>query len=202
MQNGFIIEIIKAIVNSLYYFNLVELFKTIAKKLAQPNARPSIKIKYSNFAIDFFILLKWLFVFVVWKNGIANTFITGTVFYLVFTNIYTYFYYHVWVDSTSQSITYERNIRRFVNLILAYSFSNYCYGYLYAVPFYNDMTWGLLPVIDKDHNALLFSIANSLTSSVAGVATNTTIGNFISVSQVSLSFIFISIILSKSIPQN
>lgn len=199
MQNGFIISTVKEIINAFYYLNLVEFFKFIAKKLTPINSSQDIIIRNSNIAIDIFIILKWLFIFLIWKVGVDNTFMTFFVFYLIITNIYTYFYYHVWLKVT-QPLTYERNIRRFINLILAYSYSNFCYGYLYSVPYYSEMNW--TQGFNKDINGLLFSIANSLTSSIEGVKILTTMGNWISVSQVSLSFFFISIILSKSIPQD
>src|SRR3990167_7363264 len=93
MKNGFLYQIIKTTLDSLKYLNLVELFKTVGKKI-----NPQKATEYSRISVDTFIVLKWLFIFFIWVFGATNFWLTILVWYLIFTNIYTYFYYHIWAD--------------------------------------------------------------------------------------------------------
>ncbi|MEG0237556.1 hypothetical protein, partial [Cetobacterium sp.] len=57
------------------------------------------------------------------------------VIYLIISNIFTYFYYHVW--EKKEGTCRERDQRRFISLILSILYSNICFGYLYKVSISN-----------------------------------------------------------------
>jgi hypothetical protein len=126
MTNGYIHRIATLIVTICYYTNLVEGFKWLLGKLTKDKKRA-----YKNFAIDTFILLKWIFLILLWCFNAQSFLLTIVVSYLIWTNLFTYFYYHVW--KTSKVDETERNQRRFVNLILAFTYSNVSFAYLYSL---------------------------------------------------------------------
>ena len=128
MENGFLYSAFKTTIDNLKYLNLVELFKTVAVKI-----NPNKKVSYSRIATDIFIVLKWFLLFVIWILSKTNCFLTFFVWYLIATNIYTYFYYHIWCDEALDTSGHnnDRIRRRFMNLILAVAFSDFCFAYLY-----------------------------------------------------------------------
>jgi hypothetical protein len=93
MENGFLYSAFKTIVDNLKYLNLVEFFKTIAVRI-----NPKKKVAYSRIGADIFIVLKWIFIFILWYYGKTSLLLTISIWYLIVTNIYTYFYYHIWCD--------------------------------------------------------------------------------------------------------
>jgi hypothetical protein len=72
------------------------------------------------------------------------------------------------------------------------------YTYLYQVPFRNDFTW---TVIDSNEffSAIRFSLSNSFTLS-AEITAKTVNAQALVLSQQIMSFSFLAIILSQSIP--
>lgn len=62
MLNGFLYEIINAVVLGANYLNLVELYKSLARRLTPPGASSEVLIRNSNIAIDIFVVLKWALV--------------------------------------------------------------------------------------------------------------------------------------------
>lgn len=199
MLNGFLYEIINSLVLGANYLNLVELFKSLARKLTPLGVSQEVLIRNSNIAIDIFVVLKWALVIFLWFNGIANPFWTVFVFYLVWSNLHTYFYYHLWKTDTGSG--FERAKRRFVNLIQAVAFLDIAFGYLYATVFYDDFTWSNLIGSSRHASALLFSISQSffIGSDIAHPLTLS--GEILVLVQVAVAFIFVVILLAKSLPQ-
>lgn len=195
MKNGLIYVFFNSIIEGLKYFSLVELFKWLASKMFVTNNSKARKI-----AVDIFILLKWSFVLSAfiyrWNNPLFNI----LVWYLIFTNIYTYFYYHVWdKDSLHTDLKIDRVRRRFLNLLLSVGFSNFCFAYLYRFSYYDHFKW--IGKSEHSLSAVWFSMANSLTSNYEFVVPKTQFGNELALMQLFLSFMFFTIILAKSIPQ-
>ena len=194
-SNGFIYEVVKVIINNLKYLNLVELFKAIAKKL-----KPNQADEYSKIAIDIFIILKWTLIFFLNSFKVNNPWVTIFVWYLISTNLYTYFYYHNWTDESLNTSNFDndRIRRRFINLILAICFSNYSFSYLYKFPYSNEFKWNSGKIIG---DSFIYSICNSITASYDAVKPITNFANSISTIQIFISFIFLTIVISRSIPQ-
>lgn len=200
MNDGFIYPIVNFIVEKLDKVNLVELFKYIARWLNKDKTNTLKERTYVRIAVDLFIVVKWLFIFIVWCFRISNSFTTLFVWYLIFSNLHTYFYRHIWCDDAFDNRFWdkERVRRRFVNLILAFSYSNVCFGYLYSVPFAKHMDWG--GNVSRLHG-LLFSMSNSVAANYNTVNPATDFGNYVAMVQLVVTFLFVSIILSRSVPQ-
>ncbi len=195
MRNGIIYQIANWVIENLKYLNLVELFKWFTKK-----CYPSDTLLASRLGVDTFIIIKWIAVTILWYNSISNTLINYLIWYLIITNIYTYFYYHNWTkDLKRRHFNLKRIKRRFLNLTLAIAFNVFCFAYLFAVPFVANFQWASNSVIIKD--SLLFSLANSITLDFPLVSATTEVGHTLTLIETFISFIFLTIILSNSIPQ-
>lgn len=200
MINGFIIYITNILMKAMYYMNLVELFKYIAGKLTKRKDETNIK-KNKNIAIDIFISLKWLFLWIVWRYRINNTFVLIVTIYLTITNIYTYLYYHVWNERAllSANDTFDKSKRRFISLLQAIMFSDIAYAYLYDVYYHNCYSWP--ENIYKYVSAIQLSLSNSIGGSCDVLPLNN-IGSILLSTQLIISFLLIAVILSSSIPQS
>ena len=201
MKNGFIYIIANWIINSLKYINLVELFKFIGRQI-NPNKNDTTKVAaYNRIATDIFIVAKWLLVIILWMASFSNAFVTFFVWYLIIFNLYTYFYYHIWDNDSlnPDNLTIGRAKRRFANLMLAVSFSTFCYAYLYQIPYFQHFDWNNKTPEAK--YSLMYSFSNSLAANYADVKPITDLGNQVSIFQLLTTFFFLTIILSKSIPQ-
>lgn len=200
-NNGFIYEIFDLLIFFLKHFNLVEYFKLIAEKLTpvDRNKQQYINeiIKNKNTAIDVYIILKWvllLLFFVLPKYDI----ITILVFYLIFFNLYTYFYYHIWDEYTlTKKSTNKRNKRRFISTLQSIFYSVLAYTYLYSVPFINNFKWDLN--ISNFINSFHFSVSNTLLGA-SNVYPINNLGFLLIISQYFITFLFVTIILSMCFP--
>lgn len=200
MKNGIIYTILKFILDNLKYLSLVEFFKYSFLKLFSENSTSS-KIKTSRIAVDTFIILKWGFIIIAMNQGWNNTIITIFVWYLVYSNLYTYFYYHIWIPEALNTENFEidRIRRRFITLMLSIGFSNLCFAFLVRYPYLTDFQWS--ENIPLNIKATWFSFANSLTANYEYVKPITKDGVEITITQLIVSFIFLTLILGKSIPQ-
>jgi len=200
MKNGIIYTILKFILDNLKYLSLVEFFKYSFIKLFAKNSVKS-KIKTSRIAVDTFIILKWTFVIIAMNQGWNHTIITFFVWYLIYSNLYTYFYYHIWIPEALNTENFEidRIRRRFITLMLSIGFSNLCFAFLVRHPYLADFEWSENTPLNI--KATWFSFANSLTANYEYVKPITKDGVEITITQLIVSFIFLTLILGKSIPQ-
>jgi len=201
MKNGIIYTILRFFFDNLKYLSLVELFKMLSIKLFSDNNNLQSKITCSRNAADFFILSKWTFIIIIMNLGCNHTYITIFVWYLIYSNLYTYFYYHVWIPEAlnTQNFEIDRARRRFITLILSIAFSNLSFAYLIRYPYKSDFHWS--DDTPLNIKAMWFSFANSLTANYEYVKPITRNGVEITITQLLISFIFLTIILGKSIPQ-
>lgn len=198
MENGFIFKTVDTVTVSLNYLNLVEFFKFVARKLTPESSPTTEKIKNCNIAIDIFIVMKWVLMIFLWVNNINSPFWTLLTLYLIWSNYHTYFYYHVW--KTPSSITdFDKSRRRFISLIVAIFFNVVSFGYLYSTSFAQDFSWGNISNLPL--NSLLFSISQSFFLGSSDVSPLTESGEVLTTVQSLITFIFIVIILAKSVPQ-
>lgn len=200
LSNGFLYVVINIIIETIKRLNLIELFKYISRKLLSKESNKKETI-VNRFTTDVFIVLKWIFIIILFSNNISSIFITFFIWYLIIMNVFTYFYYHIWKDEVIKLENYS-NVqpkRRFVNLILALAFSVLCFAYLYQVPYISELNWG-----SKQPSvvySLMFSFSNSLAANYEGVKPETDFANIVCTIQLAITFIFVTIILSRSIPQ-
>lgn len=197
MRNGFIYPISNYIITKLDNINLVELFKYIARQI-NPDKNDSFKERaYTRFAVDLFMVLKWLFILIAWYYHWDNRFILIFVWYLIISNFYTYFYRHLWCDDVFVTLPAEKERirRRYVALFLAFAYSNICFAYLYRIPYANHLDWSGLP---SGLHAIWFSISNSLAANYSVVSALDNFGNTIGMIQLMITFIFVTVIISKS----
>lgn len=197
MKNGLIYPIVDFLIITLKHINLVELYKKLLVTIFKNQDRLTI----NRIAIDSFIIIKWIAVILLLINHVSNLLTTIVVWYLLFSNLYTYFYYHIWINDTAndQHNTPERIRRRFLNLLTSIGFSNLCFAFLYRFPYLGDFEWSeKLPLTTK---ALWFSFANSLTASYEFVKPITKDGVNLTIMQLIISFVFLTMILGNSIPK-
>jgi len=195
MNKGLIYITIDWVIEKLNFLNLVELFKFIALKINDNNKITTIRL-----AVDIFIILKWVLIISLWFFNVKNEFINILVWYLIFTNVYTYFYHHSWDKDLSETdFDLDRIKRRFLNLLLSIAFNVVSFAYLFAQPFANNFKW------KNDYStlseSLSLSAANSLATSYDSVKSVSDCGNNLLLIQIIISFVFFTIILSNSIPQ-
>lgn len=208
-DNGFIYPIVNYIIVILNYLNAVLLFKYIARKIAErktnchsSNEMARLKRRYMNFAVDIFVIFKFLLVMFFWALNFDNYVSFVIVSYLVVMNVFTYFYHHVWEKDAilNQYLTIRRTRRRFINLLLSIFYMIFAYGYIYCKPLFKHYKWASLK--DNYLQSLIFSVSNSFNGGYSGVVPITNIGEMVKASQLIMTFIFIAIILAKSIPQS
>ena len=195
MKKGIIYSLFEGLIECLNYLNLVELFKFIGVKISPNNHITSLR-----FSVDLFILLKWTFISLIWHINVNSTYVNFFVWYLIFTNVYTYFYYHTWNKNINKAeFDFDRIKRRFLNLGLSIAFNIYSFAYLFAQPYSNSFKWN--NELSTFQDSVFYSIANSFTATYEVVEAITSFGQKLSILETSISFIFLTIILSNSIPQ-
>ena len=197
MKHGIIYSIVNWIILKLNYLNLVELLKKLVKLFfsSEQNKRTA-----SRATVDIFIIAKWLFIGLLWYFNVKSSTVNFLVWYLIFTNIYTYFYYHTWTkDLANPHFDIDRIKRRYLNLMLSIGFNVYSFGYLFAQPFKENFKWP--NEYSTLQESLSFSLANSISSNYQYVSSITETGNTLTLIETIISFIFLTIILSNSIPQ-
>ncbi|MGE6348820.1 hypothetical protein ACQKIY_29490 [Bacillus mycoides] len=208
-DNGFIYPIFHKIISLLFYINVVELIKWIAIKFVLFFHRQSSDIDYlnrkkrkaRNIAVDIFICLKFVFIGLVWYQHINNIYIMAITIYLLLMNSFTYFYYHIWEEGAIKSsfATLHRTRRKFISLFQSFFYMILSYGYLFQIPFTSAFKWESSGATFSQ--AFLFSLSNTFPLSYNTVQTVTELGHYIRASQVLLSFLFITIVLTQSIPK-
>jgi hypothetical protein len=205
-DNGIIYPVLEIIINILQLLNIVEWLKKISDNLTnqyfktRSNTTRWYKVRRNrNIVIDLFIIVKFIFIVLAMYKKYDNIWIQITVWYLLVSNVFTYFYYHLWCDDalleTHQTV--HRVRRRFINLIISVVFMIGCYAYLYLT---------FIPVhFTTDKHQIVTSILNSICKSFAidyeDIKAKTTIGTIIEISQVVNTFIFVTILLAKSLPK-
>lgn len=200
MRNGFIYTLIKFLIDKLCFLNLVEYFKKIGLWLNPEKTNRDMEATYTRVATDIFIVLKWLFILFLWLFSVRSPWMAGIVWYLIITNLYTYFFHHIWTDEAldTSHFTNDRIRRRFLNLLLALAYSDIAFAYLFRFPYVQEFTWGTVPT---SPHSIWFSISNSLAANYSVVSPITDLGNTVAMVQLLITFVFVAIIISRSIPQ-
>ena len=204
MKNGFIYPLFDSTIRFVYYCNLVELFKFLAKLCVGIYKKGEVstdeKVQVCNIAIDTYQIFKWLILLTFWKLETEHEAALLATYYLLASNLFTYFYYHVWGSRYSQRIDREALNRKFLNALLAINYYLAGYAYLYNVHFSSEIMW---PdnLIDST-NAIYLSVANAFTLTYGGFSPLTQEIRLVFMSQIINTFLFFTIIISNSIPNH
>jgi len=199
-SGGFLFFLWDCFVKALYWINAVEILKMvsrfIARNILKCNSDDAQRCA-SNIAIDVYIVLKWFFIIMLWKFRVASLLFEVIVWYLVATNLYTYFYYHVWGDSRfKNTITREKVKLRFFKSILAFAFYVVCFAYMYDVVYPHSTNFrGGSPI-----DFLSFSLCTALVTSLGDYSITGSSGMMLYTLQVLNTFFFVNMIISQTIP--
>jgi hypothetical protein len=199
-RNGPIYVLIDIAIRAMHGISPVEWKKKGILKLAKRSDPDDIR-HIANIVIDAFIVLKWLFLITIWITGVTHWFPVTVSVFLLFMNLHTYFWYHLWAveKGVPSPGTEFRERRRFVNLIFAISYSMSLYAYLYHRVLDTDFQWS--PAIPSWVAAIIFSIGNSLTGFTGDLKPLTTTAHLVTSSQLVMTFIFVAMLLSNSVPR-
>jgi hypothetical protein len=201
MNNGFLYTTAKYILDNLKYLTIIEWLKIWGIKLWCKNKSDRRKvIECRSNIVDGYNVFKWLFVILLFLTHATNSFLTIVIWYFIITNLYSYFYHHIWSDEAIENaiISADRARRRFFLLMLSFSYSVFCFAYLYRHPYNRNFKWEGNTTKLK---SIWFSISNSLGSNYDLVKPMSEFGHSITIIQLVLTFMFVSIIISKSIPE-
>lgn len=157
-------------------------------------------ISSCNIAIDIYQLFKWVVLSVLWINGISSILSKMIISYLLFSNLFTYFYYHVWGSRNSQRTDRDTLNRKFLNTLIAISYYLFAYAYIYQIHFPDMISWanGTVDFV----NAIYLSAANAFTLTYDGFAPKTQFIRIIFLSELITTFVFFTIIVTNSIPNH
>lgn len=202
MKKGFIYPITLFLVWVLYRLNLVEhvkelcawMFSRIKRRSLSDDERKAAK----NFAIDLFLIVKWLVVVLAFSCEWTGLWAELLVWYLIAANLFTYFYHHVWGNGFALSDDLDSQRRRYVNFLLSLAFYVVCYAYLYEFHYASEIGW---PdnLIDTT-NAIYLSIANAFTLTYGGFSPLSQTARVLFASELINTFFFFTIIIVNSIP--
>ncbi|OCH01681.1 ion channel [Aliivibrio fischeri] len=201
MQNGFLHYAFDSLMKIGKYLNAVEYFKRAAQffyLLLEPQKSKDFNYlrRAANIGIDVFIVLKWLLVAAFWGFDIQHQVVTVVVWYLLISNIFTYFDYHAWNISPDTPDTKERSQRRFLTVLLSMGYSIFCYAYFYGVVYFENFDWGQH---SSSIDMLYFSMSNALTVTYGDVVLKDTTARILCSSQLLITFIFV-LIIASSVP--
>jgi hypothetical protein len=201
MENGFLYNIVKFLLDNFRHLTIVEWLKIVGLKIWCKNTKDKQKrVNCRSNIVDGFNVFKWLLMILLFTSHLTNCFLTITVWYLLITNLYSYFYHHIWSDDAIKIdiISADRARRRFFLLMLSFSFSEFCFAYLYRFAYINEFNWTDKPTLMK---SIWFSISNSFAANYDSVKPLSELGSSVSMIQLIVTFIFVTIIISKSIPE-
>lgn len=202
LQYGLILSGARILIETLNHLSMVEWLKrglVWVKKRTSPGHSPSDLQVLQNLVIDGFIIAKWGLVAALWHWGIGSQWARWAVGYLLFFNLFSYFYHHIWDEGASRhGQSFRRIKRRFLSAIMAVSYSVFGFAYLYRIAYPTHFTWqsGIASGVE----ALLFSVSHSLTVTFGAVNPLTSYGRFLCACQLVNMFAFVSLILVTSIP--
>ena len=204
-NEGFIIRIVACGVARLQKLSAVEHWKKLGQAiLRRKNNTPSDEAlrRNANLWIDWFILLKWALVgALIWR--LENGWLAGTVVsYLLFFNLFSYFYYHGWGSDydpprLDRAESVRRDRRRLVSFLQAFLFSIFGFAYLYAAQIACQFEW---PTTPNRLDALYLSISNSFTLTYEGFQPKDQLARGVLLLQLINVFLFLTVLIGNAVP--
>ena len=207
MNNGFIYPLFDSLVRFMCYCNLVEFFKFLAKlstgvlhKRNGGEVSTVELIRSCNIAIDVYQVFKFGVLLLLWFCEINSLLSKLIIYYLLISNLFTYFYYHVWGSKYNQRLDRDTLNRKFMNYLLAISFYLLCYAYLYEIHYSHMISWPE-SVVDTT-NSIFLSVANAFTLTYGGFSPLTQEIRVVFMSELINTFLFFTVIITNSIPNH
>ena len=204
MKNGFIYPLARGLVQVLFALNLVEYVKCLSAWICFKIKRRELSViekkKAMNNAIDCFLVAKWLIVVFAIMNNWTDFLVELGIWYLIASNLFTYFYHHVWGSGFALSDDIDSQRRRYINFLLSLAFYIVCYAYLYQHRYSTEIVWPA-NVVDTI-NALYLSIANAFTLTYGGFKPMSQKARVLFASELINTFFFFTIIIVNSIPSD
>jgi hypothetical protein len=194
-RHGFIYVCVRAIMDFLRWFSLVEYFKWVASVLAKEPDTEKCRTHVSQ-AVDLYTLLKWAVVLLLWGFWVQNGFTRALVWYLLIANLHTFTYYFLF--KREPPFDPDRSRKRFIKLGIAILFSHCCFAYLYSCCYAGDFMW---PAdTGRRLAAFWFSVSNSVGGTYDAVKRNNGIAYGVSMIQYMISFVFVAVLVTKAMP--
>lgn len=154
---------------------------------------------FRSFAIDLYEIAKWATVVLFISYDIQKQPALILTMYLLASNLFSHFYYHLWKNiSLGRRMGPMQSRRRFLSFILALFFSFVAYSYIFSF-YQSSFDWP-----GEEFSAvssLFFSVSNAFTLVYGNIGPNGALGYFLAVSQVAYTFFFVVLIIAQSIPK-
>ena len=202
MKNGLIYPLTRSLVDLLFRLNLVEhvkdLFAWVFSMIRHRELSEDETIVVKRIAIDFFLVAKWLIVFIAIWSSWTGLWAALVIWYLIASNLFTYFYHHVWGNGFPLSDGVDSQRRRYINFLLSLAFYMVCYAYLYQHQYSAEIAWPD-DLVDTT-NAIYLSIANAFTLTYGGFSPMSQTARILFASELINTFFFFTIIIVNSIP--
>lgn len=189
-QNGYLIEATRFLVSIIKYLNIVEILKYGANKLINDERN---RLNYINFVIDSFICAKWFYLIIISDLKATCLIHKWIIYYLLFSNAFTYFYYHVWEVKEVKHDSKIRDQRRYLTLMLSILYSIYGFAVLYELFYFN---YFLITPDTTFFDYFSYSLGNSFGGYTGTLIPENTKLVFPSTVQLFLTFILISTALA------
>jgi hypothetical protein len=125
MENGFLYRFFKFLLDNFRHLTIVEWIKIVGINIwCRNNPDQQHRINCRSNIVDGFNVFKWLLVIFLFVTHSTNCFLTFVVWYLLITNLYSYFYHHIWSNEALKinTINADRARRRFFLLMLSFSY--------------------------------------------------------------------------------
>lgn len=202
MKNGFLYPTSNLLVGLLKSINLVEYAKDLSALIYRRCKRRELVdeeiIAAKNIGIDIFQVLKWLLLIIFLLRPVESLVATFIVCYLILSNLFTYFYYHVWKSAFQQRTDLHSQRRRFISFLLSIFFFVVSYTYIYQYPLAQHIAWpdDTIDVV----NALYLSVSNAFTLIYGDFKPLTQTARLVFISELINTFFFFTIIVVNSIP--
>ena len=202
LKNEILVTCFDKLIFLFYWLNVVEyvkIFMVLAfqnikdKELSEDEKRAA-----SGVGIDLYQILKFSIVITLLSFDIRSVWSEYLAYYLIFSNAFTYFYYHAWGSQYVQLNDRPSQRRRLLNFLLAIIFYILCYAYLYKYHFCQSIAWPE-GIIDTT-NAIYLSVANAFTMTYGDFSPKDQIVRVLFMTELANTFLFFTVIVSNSIP--
>lgn len=201
LQNGFIYPVFHCLLLTIRFLNLIEWFKFIAENCVSDTNTEVLGKKSTlarGLAIDAYMVLKWTTIYCFISVGADGWISLYVTYYMIASNVYSYFYYHVWDRNRPLSSDVERQRRRLMSFLLSLFFYIICYAYLHQFHYFDCISWPEDGVTWL--NALYLSFANAFTLTYGGFSPLDINARILFISELINTFFFFTIIVAVSIP--
>lgn len=206
MHKGVLYQIAELIVCKLMFLNPHAWFRALAEQVGKkmnnkyplnPTDAGIRLINYKRNAADLYIILKWLFILWITFENYHGILWLSIKWYFIITNLQSFFFHFIWKEQRSGESNADRLRRRMVHLFLAIFFSHLVFASIYRLEYLDNFDWKGGASFYK---SCLFSISNSFAGNYTGVEVTKHEVDTTLIIQFLISFVFVSVIIGKAIP--